>query len=70
MNNEETKFLLEESIDILSKPTYIALEVGFRHSPLTKDEQISRHAESCEIVRQYLLIVHNNLYGENDRKSD
>lgn len=63
---EETRHYIEEAIDILSRPTYNSLEAGFRHSPLTKDEKLSRYAESCEIVRQYLLIVHKNLYDKND----
>lgn len=64
MNMEETRYLIEESIDMLSNPTYHSLEVGFRHSPLTKDEKLSRYAETCEIVRLYLSIVHTNLYGK------
>lgn len=41
----------------LENPTYNSLEVGFRHSPLTKDEIIKRYQDECHATRHSILKV-------------
>ena len=48
---------LEYWAGCLENPTYNSLEVGFRHSPLTKDEIIDRYKKECDITRANILRV-------------
>lgn len=48
---------LEFWASCLENPTYNSLEVGFRHSPLTKDEIIQRSKEECHMTRHAILRV-------------
>ena len=48
---------LEYWAGCLENPTYISLEVGFRHSPLTKDEITGRYKKECDITRANILRV-------------
>jgi len=41
-------YSLENIRDILEKPLYDELESGFRHSPLTNAQKISRYQMACE----------------------
>lgn len=41
---------LEFWASCLENPTYDSLEVGFRHSPLSKDEIIQRYKQECDFV--------------------
>ena len=41
----------------LENPTYNSLEVGFRHSPLSKDEIIQRYKDECHMTRHAILKV-------------
>ena len=41
---------LECWAEYLENPTYNSLEVGFRHSPLSKDEIILRYKQECDFV--------------------
>lgn len=48
---------LEFWSDCLENPTYNSLEVGFRHSPLSKDEIIDRYKQECYATRHAILRV-------------
>jgi hypothetical protein len=48
---------LEFWASCLENPTYNSLEVGFRHSPLTKDEIINRYKQVCDMSRHAILQV-------------
>lgn len=51
MTKNELLVNLEFWANCLENPTYNSLEVGFRHTPLTKDEIIQRYKEECEMTR-------------------
>lgn len=57
MSREELLVNLEHWADCLENPTYNSLEVGFRHTPLSKDEIIKRYQEECDMTRQAILRV-------------
>jgi hypothetical protein len=57
MTREELLINLEYWADCLENPTYNSLEVGFRHTPLTKDEIIQRYKEECHFTRHAILKV-------------
>lgn len=48
---------LEYWAECLENPTYNPLEVGFRHSPLSKDEIIQRYKDECHMTRHAILKV-------------
>ena len=48
---------LEYWAECLENPTYNSLEVGFRHSPLSKDEIIQRYKDECHMTRHAILKV-------------
>jgi len=48
---------LEYWTECLENPTYNSLEVGFRHSPLSKDEIIQRYKDECHMTRHAILRV-------------
>jgi hypothetical protein len=41
----------------LENPTYNHLEVGFRHTPLAKDEIIQRYKDECHMTRYAIIRV-------------
>ena len=41
----------------LENPTHNSLEVGFRHTPLSKDETIDRYKQECHMTRHAILRV-------------
>jgi hypothetical protein len=63
MKTDPTEKLTKEDLlnslyffaECLENPTHNHLEVGFRHSPLTKDEMIERYKQECYYVHQALL---------------
>jgi hypothetical protein len=57
MTREELLINLEFWADCLENPTYNSLEVGFRHTPLSKDEIIQRYREECDMTRAAILRV-------------
>jgi hypothetical protein len=57
MTKQELLINLEFWADCLENPTYNSLEVGFRHTPLTKDEIIQRYREECNMTRAAILRV-------------
>jgi len=57
MTQEELLINLEFWADCLENPTYNSLEVGFRHTPLSKDEIIQRYREECNMTRAAILRV-------------
>lgn len=57
MTKEELLVNLNFWVDCLENPLYDSLEVGFRHSPLTKDEMIQRYKEECYITRNSIMKV-------------
>jgi hypothetical protein len=57
MTQEELLVNLEFWASCLENPTYNSLEVGFRHTPLTKDEIIQRYREECDMTRAAILRV-------------
>ncbi len=57
MNLNDLLINLEYWAECLENPTYNSLEVGFRHSPLTKDEIIQRYNDECHITRHSILKV-------------
>jgi hypothetical protein len=57
MTREELLVNLEFWASCLENPTYNSLEVGFRHTPLSKDEIIQRYREECEMTRAAILRV-------------
>jgi hypothetical protein len=54
---------LECWAEYLENPTYNSLEVGFRHSPLSKDEIIQRYKQECDFtvnsIRKVIEIIQN-----------
>jgi hypothetical protein len=48
---------LEFWASCLENPTYNSLEVGFRHTPLTKDEIIDRYKQECNMTRHAIMRV-------------
>lgn len=61
MNVEKMEILLNIAIDIISRPLYNHLEVGFRHHPLTDKEKIERYQQSCDEAKEYLELVSREL---------
>lgn len=57
MTKEDLLVNLEFWADCLENPTYNSLEVGFRHSPLSKDEIIQRYKDECNMTRIAILRV-------------
>lgn len=57
MTKEELLIYLNFWVDSLENPLYDGLEVGFRHSPLTKDEMIQRYKDECYITRNSIMKV-------------
>jgi hypothetical protein len=57
MTREELLVNLEYWADCLENPTYNSLEVGFRHTPLSRDEIIQRYREECDMTRAAILRV-------------
>lgn len=57
MTKQELLVNLNFCVDCLENPLYDSLEVGFRHSPLTKDEMIQRYKEECYITRNLIMRV-------------
>ena len=57
MTREDLLVNLEFWASCLENPTYNSLEVGFRHSPLTKDEIIQRYKDECYMTRHAILRV-------------
>ena len=55
MTNEQLLHTLQYWADCLENPTYDPLEVGFRHSPLSKDEIIHRYKDECSFTRYSIL---------------
>jgi hypothetical protein len=54
---------LESWAEYLENPIYNSLEVGFRHSPLSKDEIIQRYKQECDFavdsIRKVIEIIQN-----------
>jgi hypothetical protein len=48
----------------LENPTYNHLEVGFRHTPLTKDEIIQRYKDECNMTRHAIMRVMEFIHKE------
>lgn len=57
MTEQELHANLEFWASCLENPTYNSLEVGFRHTPLTKDEIIKRYKDECDMTRHAILRV-------------
>lgn len=57
MTKEDLLINLEFWASCLENPTYNSLEVGFRHTPLTKDEIIQRYKDECNMTRHAILRV-------------
>jgi hypothetical protein len=57
MTKQELLLHLEYWAECLENPTYNSLEVGFRHTPLSKDEIILRYEEECDLTRAAILRV-------------
>lgn len=57
MTKEQLLINLEYWASCLENPTYNSLEVGFRHSPLSKDEIIQRYKDECDMTRLAILRV-------------
>lgn len=57
MTKEDLLINLEYWASCLENPTYNSLEVGFRHSPLTKDEIIQRYKDECHMTHHAILRV-------------
>lgn len=57
MTKEDLLVNLEFWANCLENPTYNSLEVGFRHSPLSKDEIIQRYKDECNMTRHAILRV-------------
>ena len=45
--DEKIKYVLEDVLESLRRPTYRHLEVGFRHTPLSQKEIAERYEETC-----------------------
>ena len=48
---------LEDVLELAEKPTYNALEVGFRHHPLTEKEAIERFHDTCQQIVLYVTAM-------------
>jgi hypothetical protein len=57
MTKQDLMINLEFWASSLENPTYNSLEVGFRHTPLTKDEIIERYKQECHMTRHAILRV-------------
>lgn len=57
MTKEDLLINLEFWASCLENPTYNSLEVGFRHTPLSKDEIIQRYKDECNMTRHAILRV-------------
>ena len=57
MTKQELLTNLEFWASCLENPTYNSLEVGFRHTPLSKDEIIERYKQECTMTRLTILRV-------------
>ena len=57
MTKQELLINLEFWASSLENPSYNSLEVGFRHTPLTKDEIIQRYRDECNMTRHAILRV-------------
>lgn len=57
MNKDELLVNLEYWTSCLENPTHNSLEVGFRHTPLSKDEIIQRYKDECHMTRHAILRV-------------
>ena len=57
MTQEELLLNLEYWAGCLENPTYNSLEVGFRHTPLSKDVIIQRYKDECHMTRHAILRV-------------
>lgn len=57
MKTSDVLVNLEYWASCLENPTYNSLEVGFRHSPLTKDEIIQRYKDECHMTRYAIMRV-------------
>lgn len=57
MTKQDLMNNLEFWASCLENPTYNSLEVGFRHTPLTKDEIIQRYKDECHMTRHAILRV-------------
>ena len=57
MTKDDLLVNLEFWASCLENPTYDSLEVGFRHTPLTKDEIIERYKQECYMTRHAILRV-------------
>lgn len=57
MTKEDLLINLEFWASCLENPTYNSLEVGFRHTPLTKDEIIQRYKDECNMTRHAIFRV-------------
>ena len=57
MTKEDLLINLEFWASCLENPTYNSLEVGFRHTPLSKDEIIQRYKDECNMTRLAILRV-------------
>ena len=57
MTKDELIINLEFWASSLENPTYNSLEVGFRHTPLSKDEIIQRYKDECNMTRHAILRV-------------
>jgi hypothetical protein len=57
MTKQDLLVNLEFWASCLENPTYNSLEVGFRHSPLSKDEIIERYKQECAMTRHAILQV-------------
>lgn len=57
MTKDDLLVNLEFWASCLENPIYNPLEVGFRHTPLTKDEIIDRYKQECYMTRHAILRV-------------
>lgn len=64
MKTSDVLINLEYWASCLENPTYNSLEVGFRHSPLTKDEIIQRYKDECHITRHAIMRVIEIIHEE------
>lgn len=57
MKKNDLILCLEDLKDILDKPLYNSLEVGFRHSPLSQTEMIERYRQTCYTTKEDLRVL-------------
>jgi hypothetical protein len=67
MTKQELLLNLEYWAECLENPTYNNLEVGFRHSPLSKDEIIQRYKDECHMIRHAILRVIEMINEDGER---